>query len=438
MNYLHHAASEYFPNLTGSVVSSSLAFDATITSLFGPLICGQTLYLLPSGGNLEIDAFARLLTTLKTPVLFKVTPSFLDALALQFHGKTISNQPHVLIVGGEQLKTSTAQKWLVEILPNGKLFNEYGPTEATVGCSAFALTGKQALKLKSPSVPIGIPIDNVQLYVLDENLQMAGVLVPGELYIGGQCLARGYLNRPNLTEEKFIPNPFYNPSDKTSSSRLYRTGDLVRWLPNGQLIYLGRLDQQLKVRGFRIEPEEIEMVLSAVNGVQKAAVVSDAQNRLMGFVTGNLENIDSDRLTSELAVKLPPYMVPSLISILEDLPITPNGKVDRKALSQLRINHNEKAEAPVSETEKWLVNQCIDLLNLNNIGVNHNFFNSGGTSLLAVKLIGRITSEFDINVEYTYFFKSTNIAQLATEIEEMVMIKKAHSDTTPKKTTLII
>jgi len=283
-NYLAHAVEAYLPGLAGSVVSSPLCFDATLTTLLPPLLAGKPVWLLPDEAHTE--TLARLSTRLFAEGegwLFKITPAHLEALSYLERDVASCAAPHCIVVGGEQLPASTLRRWKGELLPNATFVNEYGPTETVVGCSVWTLsTQDQLSRLEgAAATPIGRPIGNTQLYVLDAHGQLQPMGSIGELYIGGAGVARGYLNRPELTAERFVDNP-YTPG------RLYRTGDLVRHLPDGELEFVGRIDDQVKIRGFRIELGEIEAALVAQPGVREAVVLvredAPGDRRLVAYV----------------------------------------------------------------------------------------------------------------------------------------------------------
>ena len=260
--------------------------------------------------------------------LIKITPAHLELLSHELTREEAARCASAFIIGGENLTADSIKFWQ-DAAPNTILVNEYGPTETVVGCCVYTV-GKED---KSPqSIPIGRPIANTRLYILSPQLQPQPVGVPGELYIGGPGLARGYLNRPDLTAHAFVPDPF----SRSGGERLYRTGDLARYRADGKLEYLGRIDNQVKVSGFRIELEEIETVLRAHNAVENVAVVA-RQGKLLAYVVVTPEaRTDEAKLWSELRgfikTKLPEYMSPGIFVALDSLPVTPNGKVDRRAL----------------------------------------------------------------------------------------------------------
>ena len=268
--------------------------------------------------------------------------------------------------------------------------------------------------------PIGQPINNTELYILNPHLQPVPVGVAGELLIGGVSLARGYLNRPDLTAERFVPNPF---SEKPGE-RLYRTGDLVRYLPDGNIEFLGRIDHQVKVRGFRIELGEIEATLVEHSSVRDAAVLAredvPGDVRLAAYVVAKPDTpINSGDLRSYLRERLPDYMVPSHFIMLDTMPLTPSNKVDRQALpapDQSRPDLQSEYIAPRNEVEQKLAEICAALLNLKKVGVFDSFFDLGGHSLLATQFISRLRTTFEVELPLRSLFEKPTIAELAEEI----------------------
>jgi NRPS condensation-like uncharacterized protein/acyl carrier protein len=295
-----------------------------------------------------------------------------------------------------------------------QVFNLYGPSEDTT-YSTFALVKKGT----SQSPPIGRPIANTQAYILDPHLQLVPVGVPGELHLSGAGLARGYFNRPELTDEKFIPNP-YNPG-----THLYKTGDLVRYLPDGNIEYLGRIDHQVKIRGFRIELGEIEACLSQHPEVREAVVIARenvlGSPRLVAYIVPRSEPTASvGELRSFLKTKLPEYMIPSAFVMLEALPLTPNGKVDRRSLpapDTARPELEKPFVAPRTEVEERLAAIWSDVLGLEQIGVRDNFFELGGHSLLATQVVSRVREVFGMELPLRRLFESPTVAGLAEGIQ---------------------
>jgi amino acid adenylation domain-containing protein/non-ribosomal peptide synthase protein (TIGR01720 family) len=392
INYLTWAIEAYrVSEGEGSPVQSSIGFDATITSLYTPLLVGKKVVLLPE--EQEIEA----LNTDHDYSLLKLTPAHLGILS-QFPQK---GQPNALIIGGEALSGNSLAFWQTHT-PNTRLINEYGPTETVVGCCVYEVNTPL-----SGSVPIGRPIANTQLYILDHYLQPVPIGVPGELYIGGAGVARGYLNRPDLTAQKFIPNPF------NTSDRLYKTGDQARYLSDGNIEYLGRLDEQVKIRGFRIELGEIEAVLRQHPEVTEALVTvhEDTQKnkRLVAYiVTSTAQN-----LRSFLKTKLPDYMIPSVFIPLPAFPLTPNGKIDRKALPKPDLaTQTTNLVLPRTEEEEILAQIWIDVLGRETISIHDNFFELGGDSILSIQIIAKANQK-GLKITPRQLFEHQTIALIA-------------------------
>ncbi|WP_354359844.1 amino acid adenylation domain-containing protein, partial [Variovorax boronicumulans] len=406
LNYLQWACGRYAP-AAGSVVSSSLAFDATLTSLLVPLLCGAPVLLLPE--HQELQALQHRLQQPAPLGLVKITPAHLEVLGQALAGQGAPCAAQLFVVGGEALPAATVALWR-EHAPQVRLVNEYGPTETTVGCVVHDVSAHHAGHM----VPIGQPIANMRIHVLDAHGQLAPAGVAGELHIAGVQLARGYLNRPDLTAERFVPDPFGAPG-----SRMYRSGDLARWRADGTLEYLGRNDHQVKVRGFRIELGEIEAALSACAGVREAVVLArgeGADRQLVAYLTG--EDVQAVALREQLATRLPEYMVPAAYVHLEALPLTPNGKLDRRALpAPGDAAYGTRAfEPPQGEIEEELAAIWQDLLGLERIGRADNFFELGGHSLLAVQLVSRVRARLGLEVALTDVFSHSTLDAFAHRV----------------------
>ena len=330
-NYLDWALQAYPVQAGGAPVHSSIGFDLTVTSLFLPLLAGQPVRLLPEGegGNLLGESLAEQ----GGYGLIKITPAHLLLLNQTVPADKAAVSTQSFVIGGEQLTAEQLAFWR-QNAPNTRLFNEYGPTETVVGCCVYEVMPEDDF---SGAVPIGRPIANTQLYLLDEMMQPVPEGETGELYIGGLGVARGYLNRPSLTAEKFVPDPF----GSVPGARLYRTGDLARLRPEGNLEFLGRVDHQVKVRGSRIELGEIETVLGRHENVRETTILalgSSGSKRLVAYlVPQQFPPPNVTDLRSFLAKFLPDYMIPAVFVLLDVMPLTLNGKVDRKALPSLKM-----------------------------------------------------------------------------------------------------
>jgi amino acid adenylation domain-containing protein len=385
---------------------TTISFDISVLELFLPLVTGAKVVI--AGKNEVVDGNLLLNLIKKTgTTILQATPSTWKLMIEAGWKRTASLK---MLCGGEALPKDLATK----MLERGKeLWNMYGPTETTVWSSV-----KKIEKGPDP-IFIGPPVANTQFYVVDKNMQPVPIGVSGELLIGGLGLARGYLNRPELNKEKFIKNPF---SDL--SPRLYRTGDLVRYLSNGDIEFLGRTDFQVKLRGYRIELGEIENVLSGHKDI-KEAVVSAKQNKnqdkqLVAYIiTDSNKELKSADLRTFLKEKLPEYMIPSVFVRMEKFPLTPNGKIDRKALPEPesgKINIGSAHVAPRNDIEKKLVEIWKRILGLSNIGINDNFFDLGGHSLLAVKMFAELERLTGIKLPLVTLFEHQNIYELVAII----------------------
>jgi amino acid adenylation domain-containing protein len=396
----------------GAPVNSSIAFDATITSLFSPLLVGQRVLLLPEEG--EIETLSSALISNSYFSLVKITPAHLQILSQLLPANQVDEQTNALIIGGETLPRRSLDLWL-EHAPRTRLINEYGPTETVVGCCVYQVSDKDGL---AEDIPIGRPIANTQMYILDRHLQPVPIGVAGEIYIGGAGLARGYLNRPELTKERFISNPF---SDEPNA-RLYKTGDIGRYLTDGNIVFLGRLDHQVKIRGYRIELGEIESTLGQHSAVQQVVVIaredSPGDKRLVAYLVPDpgRKPTTSD-LRNFLREKLPEYMMPSLFIFLESLPLTSNGKVDRSALPvpDLQRRDLEKSFlAPRDVIELKLTKIFEECLKVHPIGVQDNFFELGANSIQAAFIFSRIRKTLGKQLHLAILFQAPTIEQLAS------------------------
>jgi amino acid adenylation domain-containing protein len=414
----------------GSAVHSPLGFDLTITSLFSPLLVGRRVSLVP-----EDEGIKGLRDTFLAgggASLVKLTPSHLEMLGPLTDGEEVQGRARVLVVGGEELRAGTLSSWRAKS-PGTAIFNEYGPTEAVVGCCLYEVPPEVTA---SGRVPIGRPVPNTRAYVLDERRKPVPIGVPGELYVGGAQVARGYLGRPALTAEKFLPDPFC----REAGARMYRTGDLARWLPDGNLEYLGRTDNQVKIRGHRVEPGEVEAVLSEHPAVRESAVVAREDEpgswRLVAYaVHGGGSAPSAGELRTFLREKLPEYMVPSAFSALDALPLTPNGKVDRRALPEpdkARPELGEGFVGPRSPEEEALAGIWEQVLGLERVGVNDDFFELGGHSLQATRVVSRVHDVFGVELPVLSIFEEPTLSGLADRLEEARQSRSAPSVAEPK------
>ncbi|MEA2562150.1 MAG: hypothetical protein QOH06_3654 [Acidobacteriota bacterium] len=400
----------------GALLHSPIGFDLTITALFAPLLAGGHIVLLPEERGLE--ALGAALRTKEAFSLLKVTPSHLDLLRDSLDGQEEGGGARVLVVGGEALLGQSLAFWRSR-WPSSRVINEYGPTETVVGCCVYEAA---AGALPPGPVPIGRPVANTRLHLLDRALQPVPVGTPGELHIGGAGVARGYLGRPELTAERFLPDPF---DDTGRGSRLYKTGDLVRYLPGGDLEFLGRIDQQVKVRGFRIEPGEIESMLTQQPGVREAVVAvrgdGHGERRLVAYAVAGAEAPLAAELRNLLRSKLPHYMVPSAVLLLDELPLTPNGKIDLDALPEPDWERMaaDAFVAPRTATEQLLSRLFSEALGLERIGIHSSFFDLGGHSLLATQVASRVRSSLGVELPLQEIFDHPTVAELALIVTQI-------------------
>ncbi|MBE9178538.1 amino acid adenylation domain-containing protein [Oculatella sp. LEGE 06141] len=394
------------------------SFDVSVWEFLWPLMAGARLAIAQPDGHRDSTYLVRVIAQEQVTTLHFVPSmlhAFLDALGLE----TCQSITRV-ICSGEALPGDLQTRFFERV--NAELHNLYGPTEAAIDVTAWVCQPQGTLT----SVPIGRPIANTQIYLLDNAGNPVPIGVPGELHIGGAGLARGYLNRPDLTAEKFIPNPFCGAevsSDLQSlcfqSSRLYKTGDLARYLPNGAIEFLGRIDHQVKIRGFRIELGEIEAVLNQHPAV-KASVVIDydrqGDRRLVAYVQSSHE-ITAAELRLHLQKTLPEYMVPAVFTVMMALPLMPNGKVDRRSLPDPDWRSAEVAfTSPRTPVEELLAGIWARVLGLETVSVHDNFFELGGHSLLATQVIAQIQRTFQVELPLRSLFELPTIATLAPAI----------------------
>ncbi|WP_442935957.1 non-ribosomal peptide synthase/polyketide synthase [Nostoc sp.] len=428
----------------GDVIAqaSNHAFDAATFEIWGALLNGARLVGVSKDLALSPQEFAAFMRSQRISVLFLTTALF-NQIAQEV--PSAFNSLRHLLFGGEAVNP----KWVKEVLKNGapqRLLHVYGPTENTTFTSWYLV---QDVPEGATTIPIGQPISNTQIYLLDSQLQPVGVGVPGELYIGGDGLAREYLNRTELTQEKFIQNPFGGsrgageqgsrgaeeqsfPSaphplcPSASSERLYKTGDKARYLSNGNIEYLGRIDNQVKIRGLRIELGEIEAVLSQYSDVQVSYVIvredTPVDKRLVAYiVTHQHSQPTMGEIRQFLKTKLPDYMIPSAIVILESFPLTPNGKVDRLALPKPDLDTTllEKYIAPRTPIEEMLTLLWAQVLKVEQVGIYDNFFELGGHSLLATQLVSRIRTSLKVELPLRELFARATVAELAQSVEQL-------------------
>jgi len=390
---------------------SNSSFDAATFEIWGALLQGAQLVGISRDVTLSPRDFATQIRKQNISAMFLTTALF-NQLAGQVPG--IFNSVRHLLFGGEAVDP----RWVKEVLkgsPPERLLHVYGPTESTTFTSWYLV---QDVPEGAATIPIGRPISNTQIYLLDRYLNPVPIGVRGELHIGGDGLARGYLNRPELTAERFIPDPF----SAEPGARLYKTGDLARYLPDGNIEFLGRLDQQVKVRGHRIELGEIEAVLGLHAGVREAVVVAredvPGDKRLVAYLVVAQEQRapSTGELRSYLKQKLPEYMVPQAFVMLDALPLTPNGKVDRRALpapDEARPELAQQYVAPRNAVEEVVADIWAEVLKVEQVGIHDNFFELGGHSLLATQVISRVRRAVQVELPLRALFEDPTVAGLS-------------------------
>jgi amino acid adenylation domain-containing protein len=441
VNYILTLIREYGITADDRILQfSSICFDVSVEEIFVSLLSGATLVLRTEDMLRSSEDFWQCCQKWQLTVLSLPT-AYWHQLASELTPDTlpILSKIKVIFIGGEAIQPAKVQQWQTitgQYSPLPRLFNGYGPTEATIAATFSEFTSPT-----TTNVPIGRPLSNTQVYILDAFLQPVPVGVAGELHIGGVGLARGYFNRPELTQEKFIPNPFEKdevipptPLNKGGNgpSKLYKTGDLCRYLPDGNIEYLGRIDNQVKIRGFRIELGEIETVLSQHSAVKTAVVIAwedeTNQKRLVAYIIPQVEIISPQKEENSLNVtelrqflkaKLPEYMIPSAFVILESLPLTPNGKTDYRALPTPEFQSQEQYIAPRNPIEEILSSIWAKVLKVAQVGIHDNFFELGGHSLLATQLISRIREAFQVEMPLRELFVAQTIAELAQVIKRI-------------------
>jgi amino acid adenylation domain-containing protein len=421
LNYLQWALDEYALETGESViVSSPLAFDATVTSLYCPLLSGRSVVLVADGQ--ELEGLEQLLQQPTQWSLIKISPAHLQVLGQRLQSAKLPCTVGAFVIGGEALPPTTVELWR-SIWPQVRLINEYGPTETVVGCCVYDIPPEWVAER---SVPIGRPIANTRIYMLDPHRQPAPLGVVGEIYIGGVGVTRGYLNRPELTAEHFLSDPF----SADPQARMYKTGDLGRWRTDGTIEYLGRNDHQVKIRGFRIELGEIEAQLVRHAHIKEAVVLAredvPGEKRLVAYVVSQdpsevQKTLSVEALREYLKSVLPEHMVPSAFVMLEKLPLTANGKLDRRVLlaPELGAYVSRQYEAPQGEVEEILAWIWQGLLRVDRVGRQDNFFELGGHSILAMQVIVRLRASFSIDMPISVLFDCQTLKQLSARVDDL-------------------
>lgn len=404
---------------------ASISFDASVEEIFTALVAGAELHLGAGRGYFDGLQLAKSLRERAISVVL-LPPAMLESLAAEEFPDL-----RTVISGGEACTSEIAQRWRT----GRRFINAYGPTETTV-CSTLATWGEG-----EQSLSIGRPISNTQTYVLDPRQQLLPIRVTGELYIGGTGVGRGYWARADLTAQRFVPSPFA----VEPGSRLYRTGDLVRYFPDGNLEFIGRLDNQAKLRGYRIELEEVQSVMRQHPGVMESLVMvrEDVPGNkcMVGYVVPRQGQLEAEELKGHLRERLPEYMVPSVFVTLDSLPRSPNGKVDRKLLpapNDVRGGTRSDPVEPRTPLEHTLLSIFKEILGVDRIGIHDNFFELGGHSIMATLLIRKFRKTFQQSYSMQAFFSAPTVAGMAETLEAVKSrgnIRITYSPLAPLKTT---
>ena len=401
-----------------------LTFDASLEQILVAWTSGAAVVL--RGNDIwSTDDFYKNIASYKVTVA-DLPPSYLDELLIGWNpgsGDLPGEEFRLMIVGGETLPLRTAKKWIGSGLGHLPLINAYGPTETTVTRTAFNVSSDEWDCITSPRVPIGRPVSGTAVYLLDRSGRPVPEGFPGELCIGREGLARGYVGDPELSAQKFAANPFIQDV-RFGETRLYHTGDLARFIPgtNGLLDYLGRIDRQIKVRGYRDEPGEVEMCIKAIPGVIDAAVVtvdfSEQGSRLAVYYSLSLPEITSDEIKDRVKERLPSHMVPSYFVLLDEIPRSSLGEIIETALPQPKRTSNEVVKSPLeSEIEIEVGNIWSQCLDHSDVALEDNFFDCGGDSILAVRLVALIRKQFGIDLSISRFLTNPTVEDLVRMVE---------------------
>ncbi|WUH88765.1 amino acid adenylation domain-containing protein [Streptomyces sp. NBC_00433] len=416
----------------GAPLFSSMAFDMVVPNLYTPLLTGQAVALAPDG--LPPDRLGEVLAAGAPYSFVKLTPGHLELLTAQLTPGQARGLARLLVVGADAFPPAALTAWRA-LAPDLPLLNEYGPTEATVANSAYEIPPPAAPGTRESdepaTLPIGRPIPNTTMYVLDDDRRPVPPGVTGEIHIGGTCVARGYANRPQTTAERFVDDPFGPPG-----ARLYRTGDLGRWLPDGQAQFLGRSDHQVKINGYRIEPGEVEAALAAVPGVRQALVTTagtpSGPRALVAHVVPDPGTaFDADALRAELAHTLPAHLVPARFLELARVPLNANGKVDRSRLPQPTWGTSGPAAPRGARTpaEEAVSRAWAEVLGLapDAFGPDDNFFGLGGNSLLVLTVVARLRGLLGADLTFARFLQDPTVAGVAAAVTDGARPAGGHS-----------
>ncbi|WP_313077157.1 non-ribosomal peptide synthetase, partial [Lacrimispora sp.] len=376
VNLLTHVITDRKINKDSVILQkTSYVFDVSVWELFAPLICGARIVILKSGDEKDPDKIAEVIETNQVTEL-----SFVPSMFKAFVAEIKDNDPRLKTLEGIQLAGEALSGELVSSYKGpGKLVNYYGPTEDTVYATGYVCNGKEEI------IPIGKPIGNTKAYIFQGN-ELCGIGVPGELCLAGEGIARGYLNRPELSAERFVKNPF-------GEGKMYRTGDLVCWSLDGNIEYLGRTDEQIKIRGFRVELGEIESRIQEMEDIRETAVIAkkarEGDTCICAYVVSE-QQVEAKEIRDRLRKVLPDYMVPAYVMQIESIPVTRNGKLDRKALPEPEYQSTSEYIAPRNMVEEMIVKAFVSILGVKQVSVTDEFFDLGGDSIKAIRVVSKI------------------------------------------------
>jgi amino acid adenylation domain-containing protein len=425
LNYLYGILPRIdLPAGSSFAMVSTFAADLGNTAIFPALSTGGLLHIISQNLASDPELLAAYFEHNSIDCI-KIVPSHLSALLTSPKAASVLPRKR-LILGGETTNWDLIDR-IHQYAPNCIIINHYGPTESTVGVLTYQVDAQNLCHI-SETVPIGRPIANTQIYILDSQLQPVPIGVTGEIYIGGNSLARGYLNQPEITAEKFITNPFVN----RPNVRIYKTGDAARYLPDGNIEFLGRIDNQVKIRGFRIELGEIEATIRQHSDIEQVVVIVredvPGEKRIVAYFAPSSESVDTLPATSLQQVKnireflqqkLPDYMIPSAFVQIKTFPLTANGKIDQQALpAPDKASLAGTFVAPRNPIEETLADIWREVIKIEKVGINDNFFELGGHSLLATQVISRLRQAFQISLPLHYLFESPTIADFAVVIAQ--------------------
>lgn len=421
VNHFFHWFADSLQVSTTDIIdfSSSISFDFSVPNTLFPLVKGAKIAICSELKKKDPHLYIKHLID-ENVTIIKLTPSYFRQLKEFVTPEHELTALRFIVFGGESIYAQDIKKWLIQF-PNHRILNEYGPTEATVATS-WIIVDKNNINQFENIIPIGKPAFNCQLYILNKKRQPVPIGVTGELYIGGEGVAKGYLNRPEVTATKFIENPF----SLNKNERLYKTGDLCRYLSDGNIEFVGRIDHQVKIRGYRVEIGEIETTISSHPMIKEAVVIAvndqsglnDEKILIAYYVPKSHQDIPNALdIRKYLHSSLPDYMIPSIFVIIDSIPLSPNGKLDRKALPAPEVTVDQSYKPPRNPVEKAVLDIWSDVLYTSKISIDDNFFELGGHSLSAARIINKIERVFNKEIKLQDFYQAPTISELAIVIE---------------------